>query len=247
MIRLEWDLVAGESIYTLSNTRTDSFVGTDSISFQIEQWYEISSQNEVPRYRTESNFTVNDAVIKLPDEIFVTLILTAQGTGVTTSREFAYGVLKRLSDNGVIIRLDASEQGTRTSYDNVVIKRMSNIVRVNEEYFCKLVFSEIRMSELSIALEEILTPVMVGQTLSDIGEVEWENEDIQWQATQAFVSHTPQLVTDILGETFGFAKVVSTIPSELIGTFGDYSPSDDYDKLMAELSQGWTALVGAVT
>lgn len=134
MITLGWN-TGDDTPTTVTTTEL-----TGSIAFQIEQWYEISSQNEVPRYRTESTFTVSDAVIKMPDEIFVTLILAS---GVR-DRSASYGILKRLSDAGMVMKLDASEQGTFTSYDSVVIKRMSNIVRVNDEYFCKLVFSEIK-------------------------------------------------------------------------------------------------------
>lgn len=166
MITLEWN-TGDDTPTTVTTTEL-----TGSIAFQIEQWYEISSQNEVPRYRTESTFTVSDAVIKIPDEIFVTLILTAQGTGVTTSREFAYSVLKQLSDNGTVIKLDASEQGTRTSYDRVVIKRMSNIVRVNEEYFCKLVFSEIRTAELAIVEETEVSGESYEITVENLGPVD---------------------------------------------------------------------------
>lgn len=167
-----------------------------SIDFDVEQLYKVNKNNDVPQFRTESTFTVQDTVVHKPDEIECALILTEDARIPVPNGDTSYGVLSRLSDSGVPFSIDASEQGTFMSYDNVVIKSMSNMVQIGVKYICRLIFSEIRTATAEIAEETVIEGETI--TVSTCEEL-FDNCEVDYVQTHFMLQNyntvkTPEVV-----------------------------------------------------
>lgn len=190
-----------------------------SIDFDVEQLYKVNKNNDVPQFRTESTFTVQDTVVHKPDEIECALILTEDARIPVPNGDTSYGVLSRLSDSGVPFSIDASEQGTFMSYDNVVIKSMSNMVQIGVKYICRLIFSEIRTATAEIADEiKVVTDDEFG--------------DVYICETQLCYAPTAVSYPSLTGGNYLYNGL----------SIGSYSLSDDVDKIKTELINLWEIL-----